>query len=1309
MKIVGDFNFAAFDRFVLCTPPLPFNIFDSLIQGDKLSAVCRHPAAREVLLWTDPDLYSRLQQWSGDNSKNPIETEQLHAAVTRFITGMSMPTAGGGPPGCFTSLYVGQWGEQSKIELTGLPGRTRYVHLHPGRLSALARNLAKHPAIEKTIKYYPNPTIYYLPGDQLRYVKQDYKNGQSHNELTAVDNSVYLQEVLAKAAAGACFVNLVNGLMNDEISSGEAGDFIEELVENQVLVNELEIGVTGPVFWEHAAAVLGPISGIDDIKETVERIKTFVRDINTCETGAAASHLRGISHDLRTLNPAFELKDLFQTGFTSPVARCTLDKGIVEDVLKGIEILNRLSVKRDPADLKSFKERFVAAYGQEEVPLLQALDSELGVGYNQTDSRNNLPEAAEALLTPRFGGTYDIRWDRLNTFLFRKFTDSLKKGEYEITLTDEDLAHFDTQWDALPDTISVVIQFAGGKEQEGEKEKIVIDFVEGPASRFAGDAYGNHSRVRELVKTIAAREEEINPGAIHARFVQLPEPGIPGTPSPAGPFRYEIPHLAGSTVPGEFQIKLEDLLVSVRNRRLVLRSKRLNKEVLPRLSPLPHSYHSLPVSLFFSDLQARDAGQRLEFNWGALENGYKFLPRVCYKNIILSPARWNFNSNDINHFFKTRDEDELRRAVGEWRKQFRIPNEVFLKTGDQELYLHLESLFSLKALLSAVKENHSFRLKEFIFDPGETPVKGGEDVFVHRFVLSFYNRWAALRVSAPEDEILTSPSFRTDKLGLEKGGINVCFAMPDHFNSFIRTMGLHIVGNEVARETGSRVDFAYLPDIPGAAAQVSPKGLSTLYSKTPVREADIIGFSIPNPMVILQMFRFFELSGIPVYRKDRTPEHPLIIAGNSGVLNPAPFENFIDAFVIGDGEKPTVEITRLYEEYKNKGKKRTALLEAIAELDGVYVPAFTERKYNEKGELIDVIYRGNPEGIVHFHHVDDLNKTRRASLLVPPYTSPIILIDYSCQYKCAFCQMSNSRGTYKQINSAEIRKYLLEFDGMGIESVGIAGTCVGKQHELEQIFEWSKELKNVQPYIYGSLRVDDIRNVSEVLPEIVYIAPETGNDYLRNKILLKTSKRASIKEDIRYIIKETPVNSMVMCHIAGIPTETEKDHEESIELFNWTVGLMAQEREWGEISLSIDPLLPQPGTPFEEHGMIGPETFKKIVEHFSDKIKSTLPGNIRFNCRHINTRDHLVEGIANTGDRWTGDFLLGLYNSKTEWNIPAIMKDYNERIHVNDSPDYIHRGNWKVKPWKMIDFGNSRPLEKAKALIKKNSEEREAG
>ncbi|MDQ1353498.1 MAG: hypothetical protein QG657_3804, partial [Acidobacteriota bacterium] len=256
------------------------------------------------------------------------------------------------------------------------------------------------------------------------------------------------------------------------------------------------------------------------------------------------------------------------------------------------------------------------------------------------------------------------------------------------------------------------------------------------------------------------------------------------------------------------------------------------------------------------------------------------------------------------------------------------------------------------------------------------------------------------------------------------------------------------------------------------------------------------------------------------------------------------------------------------------------------------------------------------------------------------------------------------------------------------------------------------QLKNVNPYIYGSLRVDDIRNVKEILPGTVYIAPETGNDYLRNKILLKTSKLKSIKEDIEYILKETKVDSLVLCNIVGIPTETGNDYDESIDLIIWAGRQMGKLRKHGgEISVSIDPLLPQPGTPYEEHGMIGPDTFEKIVGNFSERIEAALPENVHFSIRHIEPLDHLVEGIVNTGDQWTGDFFFALYNENnnvTHWNIPGIIKAYNEKIKVNDSSDYLHRGNWQVKPWKMIDFGNARQLEKAKAAIKKNIHDRKA-
>jgi radical SAM superfamily enzyme YgiQ (UPF0313 family) len=561
-----------------------------------------------------------------------------------------------------------------------------------------------------------------------------------------------------------------------------------------------------------------------------------------------------------------------------------------------------------------------------------------------------------------------------------------------------------------------------------------------------------------------------------------------------------------------------------------------------------------------------------------------------------------------------------------------------------------------------------------------------------------------------EKDLLISPEFRKEKLGFKPGKINFCFVLPDDFDSFIQSMGLHIVANEVAQKTDSYIDFAFLPQALGTAKDSYREGLTMLFSRALPNAVDIIGLGIPNPMMLFNVFRFFELTGIPAYRKKRTNKHPLVIAGNLGVLNPAPFENFIDALVIGDGDIAIVEIANAY--HTCKGKNKEKLLEKLAGIDGVYVPAFTGRKYNKKGELVDVIYHGNPGGMVPFARVEDMNKARRASLLIPPHTSPLVFTDYSCQYKCGFCQMSNSRGAYRRTHPDRIRKYLLEFDEMAIKEVGVVGTCVGRRHELKEIFEWSKKLNNVKPFIFSSLRVEDVRNLSEILPETIYVSPETGNDDLRNNILLKTGKACSIKEEIEHIIKGTHISRLTMLYIVGIPSETDKNHQESIELFNWAARLVAKERERGELHLWLAPLFPQPGTPFEEYGMIGPLTFKKIADTFTNKIKSALSGNIDFDFRPIRKLDHLVEGIANTGDRWTGDFLFDLYHSAMNWNNPKVITDciktYNERNYIKDTTDYLHPGNWRVKPWKMIDFGNSPYLDKAKALIRKNIKQRNA-
>jgi hypothetical protein len=203
---------------------------------------------------------------------------------------------------------------------------------------------------------------------------------------------------------------------------------------------------------------------------------------------------------------------------------------------------------------------------------------------------------------------------------------------------------------------------------------------------------------------------------------------------------YEIPYLAKAAVPEEFHIKVDDLMVSVKANQVVLRSKRLNKRVIPRLTNAHnYSYNALPVYHFLADMQTQNLRGGIGFNWGPLANEYDFLPRVIYKNLIFNPATWNIRRDDLKDTVKIKEDDRLYEAIHEWRTKLRMPAYVWLADSDNKLFINLDNVMCIHTLFSVTKNRGGFQLEEFLFDPGNSIVKGEEGVFTNEFIFSFYN------------------------------------------------------------------------------------------------------------------------------------------------------------------------------------------------------------------------------------------------------------------------------------------------------------------------------------------------------------------------------------------------------------------------------------------------------------------------------------------------------------------------------------------------------------------------------------------
>lgn len=202
---------------------------------------------------------------------------------------------------------------------------------------------------------------------------------------------------------------------------------------------------------------------------------------------------------------------------------------------------------------------------------------------------------------------------------------------------------------------------------------------------------------------------------------------------------YEIPYLANSIVSKANQITIEDLYISIRNNKVVLKSKNLNKEIIPCLSNAHnYSYDSVPIYHFLCDLQGQSVHPIPSFSWGILESHHDYFPRVIYADVILSKAKWLLVYNELEQFTKQEFTDEMFKEFKLWKEKKRLPQYVNLVNGDNTLLLDLNLQIGITLLLKTIKPNSKIILEEFLFDDNSIVKDADSNSFANQFILSFY-------------------------------------------------------------------------------------------------------------------------------------------------------------------------------------------------------------------------------------------------------------------------------------------------------------------------------------------------------------------------------------------------------------------------------------------------------------------------------------------------------------------------------------------------------------------------------------------
>src|SRR5215471_12821427 len=754
--------------FALRTPLLPFEDFlgwsegllapqvageqnlDQALERDrtelrqKLRQIIARPEVREALFVASPSLDESLDLWMREPESE--RGQKVERTLVRYFTRMcSRPT----PFGLFAGCSVGTIGEHTQLSLQRRAASQRHTRLDMDYLTALTSALAQQSSAREALAFRPNSSLYQAAG-RLRYVESRLEGKSRAYHLAAVEPTDYLLATLNRAANGAVLRDLERALCeaDAEVSAAEAKEYIATLVDNQILVPDFGLPVTGPEPVHRLIAQIREVPAIAGAAENLEAAQDAIGRLDADGLGSAPEKYRAIAHGLEALPAKVELPRLFQVDLQKPAGNASLGPDVVDEVVSAVGLLHRIAPKRAPAALERFRDNFRKRYETREVPLVEALDEAAGIGFESSSapSAEGSP-VLEGLVFPP-ASEESGSWTGRDAFLLSKLSDALKAGAAEISLAPADLNALENKEPApLPQAFMVFAKLIGDPADKASAQgvRVLIGGLDGPSgAKLLGRFCHGDAQLTRFVERHLRAEEALQPDAIYAEIVHLPEGRIGNVLLRPMLREYEIPYLGLSGAPREKQIPVTDLMVSVIGSRIVLRSIRLGKEVVPRMTNA-HNFglRSLGIYRFLCALQTEGVTPGLAFGWGALDSA-PFLPRVVCGRKILSKARWRLRQEDLQALAKAKGNEQYRAVQG-LREKLGLPRLVSLADGDNALLVDLDNVLSVQTFAHLVKSRPTARLEEVLAGPKEPGTRGPEGTFAHELLIPFVLKEAVRR------------------------------------------------------------------------------------------------------------------------------------------------------------------------------------------------------------------------------------------------------------------------------------------------------------------------------------------------------------------------------------------------------------------------------------------------------------------------------------------------------------------------------------------------------------------------------------
>ncbi len=522
------------------------------------------------------------------------------------------------------------------------------------------------------------------------------------------------------------------------------------------------------------------------------------------------------------------------------------------------------------------------------------------------------------------------------------------------------------------------------------------------------------------------------------------------------------------------------------------------------------------------------------------------------------------------------------------------------------------------------------------------------------------------------------------------GKISVALIYPSYYRIGMSNLGFQVVYgilNENPAIVSERVFFPEQEEL--SFYKRSNQTLLSLESQIPLLRFDFLAFSLlfendyPNVLTIL------DLSKIPVLSKDRGENFPLILAGGmTTFMNPEPMANFIDCFLIGEGEVIVEKFFKAYLDLQLSSLKKGQAMKVLSEkVEGVYCPSLYNVGYREDGtiESFEPAIPSIPSKVKAAKEIPISGPLRKSQITTPSTEfsdTTLVEVNRGCIIGCRFCAAGY---VFRPPRIIEEREILSSLEDIIAESnrIGLISQTVSDAHFIDRLTSYVLDRGcdfSLSSLRIGSLTKELLENLRTCGQKTLTFAPEAGSDRLRRTVNKKLTTK-EILEAIKIIGRTGPFN-IKLYFLIGLPTENIDDIKAIVDLVKSIRHNLIKEskgnKRIGRIRLSINCFIPKPFVPFQWLPM---DTIDSLKEK-QKIIKRGLSGEGGIGISFDVPKWAYVQTLLSMGDRRVGHILLNAHKNKGDWKKAFRSSDVNPDFFV-----YRVRDLNETLPWDFIDHG----------------------